>query len=264
MLSAQSLASKERVSHMNEVIKSLTDHRSIRSYTDEPVAQEQLDQIIEAVQAAPSSINGQQVTVITVQDKERKKKISELAGGQPWIDQAPVFLLFCADFNRAKIALEDLHDFKMEITNGLESVLVGAVDAGIALGTATAAAESLGLGTVPIGAVRGNPQELIELLELPKYVFPLSGLVIGYPADRSAKKPRLPQAAVNHQETYLNQDELTSHIQAYDEQMSEYMNKRTNGKETRNWSQSIASYYERLYYPHIREMLEKQGFKVEK
>lgn len=83
---------------MNEVIKSLTDHRSIRSYTDEPVAQEQLDQIIEAVQSAPSSINGQQVTVITVQDKERKKKISELAGGQPWIDQAPVFLLFCAEF----------------------------------------------------------------------------------------------------------------------------------------------------------------------
>lgn len=61
------------------------------------------------MQSAPSSINGQQVTVITVQDKERKKKISELAGGQPWIDQAPVFLLFCADFNRAKIALEDLH-----------------------------------------------------------------------------------------------------------------------------------------------------------
>lgn len=62
----------------------------------------------------------------------------------------------------------------------------------------------------------------------------------------------------------MNQDELTSYIQAYDEKMSEYMNKRTNGKETRNWSQGIASYYERLYYPHIREMLEKQGFKVEK
>lgn len=59
---------------MNEVIKSLTDHRSIRSYTDEPVAKEQLDQIIQAVQSAPTSINGQQVTVITVQDKERKRK----------------------------------------------------------------------------------------------------------------------------------------------------------------------------------------------
>lgn len=263
MSSAQSLESNERMSDMNEVLNTLTDHRSIRSYTDEAVSDAQIDQIIQAVQSAPTSINGQQVTVITVQDKERKKKISELAGGQPWIDQAPVFLLFCADFNRAKIALEELNNIELKVTDGLESVLVGAVDAGIALGTATAAAESLGLGTVPIGAVRGKPDELIELLELPKYVFPVSGLVIGHPADRSAKKPRLPQAAVHHKETY-QAEQLKPLIEAYDEQMSEYMKQRTNGKETRNWSQGIAAYYQRLYYPHIREMLEKQGFNVEK
>ncbi len=263
MSSAQNLESNERMSDMNEVLNTLTDHRSIRSYTDEAVSDAQIDQIIQAVQSAPTSINGQQVTVITVQDKERKKKISELAGGQPWIDQAPVFLLFCADFNRAKIALEELNNIELKVTDGLESVLVGAVDAGIALGTATAAAESLGLGTVPIGAVRGKPDELIELLELPKYVFPVSGLVIGHPADRSAKKPRLPQAAVHHKETY-QAEQLKPLIEAYDEQMSEYMKQRTNGKETRNWSQGIAAYYQRLYYPHIREMLEKQGFNVEK
>ncbi|UWS62852.1 NADPH-dependent oxidoreductase [Bacillus paralicheniformis] len=214
---------------MNEVLQILTDHRSIRSYTDEPVSDEQLDLIIQATQAAPTSINGQQFTVIAVKDKERKKKISELAGGQPWIDQAPVFLLFCADFNRAKIALEEYNDTPLEITNGLESVLVGAVDVGIALGTATAAAESMGLGTVPIGAVRGKPDEIIELLKLPKYVFPVSGLVIGHPADRSAKKPRLPQAAVLHHETYQEED-LRTHIEAYDKQMSEYMKKRTDGQ----------------------------------
>lgn len=60
---------------MNEVLKTLKDHRSIRSYTDEPVSPEQLDDIIQAVQAAPNSINGQQVTVITVQDEERKRKL---------------------------------------------------------------------------------------------------------------------------------------------------------------------------------------------
>lgn len=110
---------------MNEVLKTLKDHRSIRSYTDEPVSPEQLDDIIQAVQAAPNSINGQQVTVITVQDEERKKKIAELAGGQVWIEQAPVFLLFCADFNRAKIALEKNGE-TLAITDGMESVLVGA------------------------------------------------------------------------------------------------------------------------------------------
>ncbi|KAA6449574.1 NADPH-dependent oxidoreductase [Bacillus swezeyi] len=245
---------------MNEVLKTLTDHRSIRSYTDEPVNPEQLDSIIEAVQAAPTSINGQQVTVITVQDQERKKKIAELAGGQAWIEQAPVFLLFCADFNRAKIALEK-NDQNLAITDGIESVLVGAVDAGIALGTATAAAESLGLGTVPIGAVRGRAEELIELLDIPEYVFPVAGLVVGHPADRSAKKPRLPQQAVRHSETYHS--DVKPLIDAYDEEISEYMKQRTNGQESRNWSQGISAYYNRVYYPHIRTMLEKQGFKLE-
>ena len=245
---------------MNEVLKTLKDHRSIRSYTDEPVSPEQLDDIIQAVQAAPNSINGQQVTVITVQDEERKKKIAELAGGQVWIEQAPVFLLFCADFNRAKIALEKNGE-TLAITDGMESVLVGAVDAGIALGTATAAAESMGLGTVPIGAVRGRAEELIELLNIPEYVFPVAGLVVGHTADRSAKKPRLPEQAVRHSETY--QPDLKPLIDAYDEEISEYMTKRTNGQETRNWSQGISAYYNKVYYPHIREMLEKQGFKLE-
>ncbi|MDA7026490.1 NADPH-dependent oxidoreductase [Bacillus sp. CLL-7-23] len=244
---------------MNDVLKTLTDHRSIRSYTDEPVSKTQLDSIIQSVQAAPTSINGQQVTVITVQEKERKKKIAELAGGQPWIEEAPVFLLFCADFNRAKIALEKNGE-ELAITDGIESILVGSCDVGIALANAMTAAESMGLGIVPIGAVRGQAVELIELLDIPKYVFPVSGLVIGHPANRSAKKPRLPQEAVIHHETY--QHDLKAQIDEYDDEIAEYMKERTNGQELRNWSQGITSYYNRVYYPDIRMMLEKQGFKL--
>lgn len=91
---------------MNEAIRTIQDHRSIRQYTDEAVSDEHLDTIIQSAQSAASSINGQQVTIISVQDKEKKKKLSELAGNQAWIDQAPLFLIFCADFNRAKIAAE--------------------------------------------------------------------------------------------------------------------------------------------------------------
>lgn len=245
---------------MNEVLKTLKDHRSIRSYTDEPVSPEQLDDIIQAVQAAPNSINGQQVTVITVQDEERKKKIAELAGGQVWIEQAPVFLLFCADFNRAKIALEEKRRNACDHRrNGIRACR--SCRRRHRPRTATAAAESMGLGTVPIGAVRGRAEELIKLLNIPEYVFPVAGLVVGHPADRSAKKPRLPEQAVRHSETY--QPDLKPLIDAYDEEISEYMTKRTNGQETRNWSQGISAYYNKVYYPHIREMLEKQGFKLE-
>ncbi|MED3853656.1 oxygen-insensitive NADPH nitroreductase [Priestia megaterium] len=245
---------------MNEAIRTIQDHRSIRQYTDEAVSDEHLDTIIQSAQSAASSINGQQVTIISVQDKEKKKKLSELAGNQAWIDQAPLFLIFCADFNRAKIAAE-LNNAPLGVTDGLESILVGATDAGISLEAATVAAESLGLGTVPIGGLRRKPLEVIELLDLPEYVFPVSGLVVGHPSDHSAKKPRLPQAAVHHRESY-NHD-LKSLIQDYDAEMAEYMKKRPNGADDRNWSQTVSAIYKTIYYPEVRAMLEKQGFKFE-
>ena len=246
---------------MNEVLSVLNNHRSIRMYTDEPVAEEQLEAILGAIQSAPSSINGQQTTVIVLRDKERKRKASELVGNQLWVDQAPVFLVLCADFHRAKLALEKTGE-DLVITDSVESILVGATDVGIALGFAMAAAESLGLGIVPIGGVRRSPLEMIELLNLPKLVFPVCGLVVGHPADpaafATAKKPRLPKSAVIHDEIY-NQD-LDQVIDDYDEVISNYMSELSDGTNTTNWSQGLCKYYKLMYYPHVRAMLDKQGF----
>jgi FMN reductase [NAD(P)H] len=242
---------------MNDVLKVMTNHRSVRSYTNEPVNDEQLNAIMDAVQAAPTSINGQHVTVICVKDPVKKKKIAELVGNQAWVDQAPVFLLFCADFYRAKIAAE-LNGEELVITDSVESIIVGASDVGIAMGNAITAAESMGLGIVPIGGARRNPQELIELLDIPEYVFPVAGLVVGHPADPSALKPRLPREAVYHHEAY-NRD-LRGLIEKYDKQMADYMRERTGGQESRNWSQTVSSFYKQIYYPKVRPMLDKQGF----
>lgn len=44
---------------MNAVMKSLLSHRSIRSYQDKPVSEQDLIQIIQAVQAAPNWVNVQ-------------------------------------------------------------------------------------------------------------------------------------------------------------------------------------------------------------
>ncbi|WP_264174082.1 nitroreductase family protein [Clostridium estertheticum] len=75
---------------MNEVIKLLNDHRSVRDYKSDAVSEEDLDLIIRASQAAPSSINGQQVTIISVQNIEKKNKLSKLVGNQVYVDKAPV------------------------------------------------------------------------------------------------------------------------------------------------------------------------------
>lgn len=245
---------------MNEVINTLKDHRSIRSYTNEPVSQEQLDAIINAAQAAPTSIHGQQVTVIGVQDAERKAKIAELAGNQKWIADAPVFLLFCMDFNKARVAMEMVGE-EIVITDSVESTIVGATDVGIALGFAIAAAESMGLGIVPIGGARRNPIELIELLGLPQYVVPVCGLVVGHPADCSGLKPRLPKATFYHEETYNH--ELAPWIEQFNEQYGQYLTER-GAEKGRNWSNTLSAYYTRLYYPHVHHMVKKQGFGLDR
>ncbi|CAH2214903.1 NADPH-dependent oxidoreductase [Tepidibacter aestuarii] len=243
---------------MNKVIETLINHRSIRSYKKDSVSKEYLDIIIKSAQAAPSSINGQQMSIISVEDEEKKKKIAHLVGDQAWVDQAPVFLIFCADFYRAKLGLE-LNNQEMVITDNIESTLVGAVDVGIAMSNAITAAESLGLGTVPIGGVRKNPDELIELLELPPYVFPICGLVIGHIEDNSHLKPRFPKEAVHHEEKYNN--DLIDNVKEYDETVSNYMKERTNGEDSRNWSQTVSRVYNHVYYPKVSDALKKQGFK---
>ena len=117
---------------MNEVIKLLNNHRSVRDYKSDAVSEADLDLIIKASQAAPSSINGQQVTIIGVQNVEKKNELSKLVGDQVYVDKAPVFLVFCADFYRAKLAAE-INGEEFVITQSEESKLVGAVDVGLAL-----------------------------------------------------------------------------------------------------------------------------------
>ncbi|MFA7242290.1 MAG: NADPH-dependent oxidoreductase [Sulfuricellaceae bacterium] len=242
---------------MNDTLKTLTNHRSIRNYTEQPVTDAELDAIAGAAQAAPSSINGQQATIVCVQDKATKKRIAELCGGQPWIDQAPAFLLFCADFHRAHIAAE-MHDRQLTITDSAEALIVGACDVGIALANAAAAAESLGLGIVPIGGVRNQPEALIELLGIPRHVFPICGLVVGRPADPSAIKPRLARSAVFHREKY--QPDLKPLIEEYDTRLAAHMTAATHGRLTHTWSQTVSGFYDHIYFPDLQPALEKQGF----
>ncbi|MFB4475710.1 NADPH-dependent oxidoreductase [Oceanobacillus caeni] len=245
---------------MNETINLLNNHRSIREYTEENVKREHLDAIIKSAMMGPNWANGQHVTVIEVQNKVKKKKLSDLAGGQAWIDEAPVIFIFCLDFHRLKVAAENQNQ-SFTLTNDSEFILIGSTDVGIALGHAVTAAESLGLGTVPIGGIRRNPEEVIELLELPQYVFPIAGLVVGHPANQPTQKPRLPLEAVHHKEKY--NDKLHDYIRTYDERMSVYLEKRTSGADNSNWSHKIIDFYKRrlpLEYGRVYEILQKQGF----
>jgi FMN reductase [NAD(P)H] len=247
---------------MNETIDLLKNHRSVREFDKgKDVSASEVATIIEAAMAAPNWINGQQVSIIEVRNPKKKAAFAEAAGNQRWIDEAPVFLVFCLDFYRAKLAAEK-NGSQLQVVDDIEAVIVGSTDVGIALGSAVIAAESMGLGTVPIGGVRRNLQTIVELLDLPEYVFPVSGLVVGHPRTIPDQKPRLPLKATHQQEEY-NAKIQREAINEYDQTISNYMAERTNGQDLSNWSSKVARFYDtgfEKYAKNSSPILKKQGF----
>jgi FMN reductase [NAD(P)H] len=246
---------------MNETIKLIQDHRSIRSFLDKEVDDAVIDEILKSAQAMPNSINGQQTSVIVIRDKEVKKKIAQLTGNQTWIEEAPVFLLFLIDFYKTKLGAEK-NGLTQVIHESVEGTMVGTFDAGLQMGAAIISAESLGLGIVPIGGVRKSPEELIELLKLPEYTFPAVGLALGYPKDHSHKKPRLPLNTFKHEEIY-HADGLKESIDQYDKDMEEYLAEIGREKEG-NWSKFTSSIYQSVYYPEVYPTIKKQKLSNDK
>lgn len=242
---------------MNKTIDIIKDHRSIRDYKSDKIDQSMINEIVLAAQSMPSSINGQQTSIIVIQDTSTKAKIAEYAGGQTWIDQAPVFLLFVTDFYKTNIAAIKNGETQ-KIQESIESTLVGAVDVGLGMGAAIIAAESLGLGIVPIGGIRREPQKMIDLLELPEFTFPVAGLAIGHPNSRSGKKPRLPLSTFSHNEKY-HTEHLEEEIKTYDVLMETYL-KDINRSQELNWSALTSSVYKQVYFPSVYPVMIKQGF----
>ena len=190
-------------------------HGSVRDYKPDPVPDALVEEIVAAGQRASTSSNLQPYSVVSTTDKEKIKQIQEIAGGQRHITQAPVFLLWCADFSRLKRVC--LHQGYQMSADYMENFLVGAVDAAIASQNAALAAESLGLGLCYIGAIRNDPRRMISLFQLPELVFPVFGMTLGWPVKAPFIRPRLPLKAVLHKETYL-QDDLAL-LKEYDQAM---------------------------------------------
>ncbi|MBF0138135.1 MAG: NADPH-dependent oxidoreductase [Magnetococcus sp. DMHC-1] len=242
---------------MNTTLHTLNNHRSIRAYTDQPVSEEMLTALITAVQHAPSSINGQQVSLVVTRDPEKRQRISAIAGGQPWIARAPVFITLVIDFHKTGLGVAKAGATQI-IQESLESTMVGAVDAGIILGNLMTAAESLGLGIVPIGAIRANPRAMIDLLHLPRHTFPVVGMCLGHPANPSHPKPRLPLNTFRHDEHY-QETGLAEAIDLYDQTLQDHW-KQVTRSAGEPWSTSISQFYSRIYFPNVHPVAREQGF----
>lgn len=230
----------------------LCQHRSIRSFTSEKVSDEHIAAILKAAQAASSSNFLQCATIIRITDPILRKQIAEYSGRQPYVEQAPEFWIFCADFNRHYQI-----DSRVKLGKA-EHLLVGCVDTALVAQNAVIAAESLGLGCVYIGGVRGQIDKVAECLQLPEFTLPLFGICIGYPNQDPEVKPRLPADLVFFENRYqpINQESLTK----YDEQMAEYYQGRSSNQKASGWSDKLAEVINYDTRDFMLDYLHKQGW----
>jgi len=252
----------------NSTIDLIHKHVSTRCYKSEPLPVSVVETIISAAQCASTSSNLQAYSVIAVQDAGKRLQLSELCGNQAHIREAPVFLAWCADLARLERACQ-LRGFT-QVTEYTENFLIAAMDVAIAAQNAALAAESLGLGICYIGSIRNNPIEVIKLLGLPRLIFPVIGMTIGWPATEGNIKPRLPLGSVLHWENYDCADEEEC-LRAYDATMLAtgiYKGRQVpvpgNPEEIENysWMEHSARCVSQALRTELRDILKEQGFSL--
>ena len=133
-------------------------------------------------------------------------------------------------------------------------MLLGTIDAALAAQNAVVALESLGLGSVYIGGIRNDIEGVAKELGLPPQVYPVFGLCVGYPStEQPAKvKPRLPQEAVLHQETYSASGE-EGVLAEYDARLGAFYQR--EGMKASGWSEQVISRLRSVSSLHGREEL---------
>lgn len=236
---------------MNEVIRQLYERKSVRVFTDKEISAEDKNYILESAVQAPTAGNQQMYTILDITDQELKDKLAVSCDNQPFIAQAKLVLVFCADYQKWYDAFETAGCEPRK--PGLGDIMLAVTDTAIAAQNAVVAAQSLGIGSCYIGDIMENCEIHREMLRLPQYVMPAAMLVFGYPTEQqlNRKKPeRVAMKHVVHENGYRHMDaeELKemfgpkSGFKTYEEWLDAFCKRKYNSDFSKEMSRSVGKY----------------------
>ncbi len=198
----------------NPTLKLLIERGSCRNFTNKKIPPKVMDYILRAGVHAATGGNLQPYSIIKIENARTNKKLAAMCH-QPFIGQAPVNLLFCLDWRRLE-RWAKLEVAPFTANNSFRHFWISIQDSMICAQNICTAADSLGLGSVYIGTVMEFFPTLKKMFKLPKGVFPVVLLTMGYPKIKPKPRKKLPPSVVVHSERY---SELTDAdlIKAFDE-----------------------------------------------
>ena len=248
----------------NLVIQTMLEHKSIRKYTDETPSDEVVEAIVRAGQQAPFA--SQAYSVLLSRRRERN----------PF--KAPLLFTICVDYHKFELIMAK-RKWK-PITNDLTLLFFGIQDATYMAENMVVAARSLGLGSCFLGSAMFRAEKIAEEYSLPKRVFPLVQLAMGYPAEEPSPRPRYPTEFILFEDKYpqLSEETVSKAMKQMDEgylaqdyyrKMNAKIPLEGDRKETftyadYSWTEHICRKWGQ-WYPEPKELLEqleKRGFYI--
>ncbi|MEA3296538.1 MAG: nitroreductase family protein, partial [candidate division Zixibacteria bacterium] len=187
----------------NPVIDSMLNRKSVRKYKEESPSDEIIASIVRAGQQAPFASQLYSVLLSRTREKHPFK--------------APLLFTICVDFHKLELIMKK-RGWRM-ITNDLFMLFFGIQDAALMAENMVIAAESLGLGSCFLGMVPYGANKIVRRYKLPKRVFPLVQLTIGYPAEDPHPRPRYPLDFVLFEDEYprFSEETITEAMKQMDE-----------------------------------------------
>lgn len=248
---------------MKSVRESLLDRKSIRRYEREAISDEDMNFIFEAIRNTPTSYNGQQFSVIDISDQALKQQLYELTN-QKQLKTCNRLLIFLSDYNKISQLAKTKNLEMPGITDTMDGVIIGVIDASLAMMSAVVAAESLGLGSNCVGYLRTvDPAKVAELLKLPKGVFVVCGLAIGIPRENPDLKPKQPVDVMVYRNCYEHDTEkMVRRLAEYDAEVTEYNKTRAGATSDNDWVSHILGYYRHALDYRILDYLKAQGYDI--
>lgn len=250
---------------MKDVKNTLLDRVSIRRYEREAIPADTMQLIREAVRNTPTSYNGEQFSVIEIDDQPLKEKLYEITN-QKQIKTCNRLLIFCSDYNKIKLLADKKGLDVSPFTDTMDGVTIGIIDATLAMMSAVVAAEACGLGCNCIGYLRtADPRAIAKLLKLPKGVFVVCGLALGIPREHPDHKPKQQESLIFHKNEYRQDVEnMIKELEDYDMTISHYNRTRAGGTTDNDWVSHILEYYDHAMSYRILDYLKEQGYDVKR
>jgi len=250
-----------------EVLANMANRRVIRRYLDKPVDPALIETLCAVALSAPSKSDLQQADIVIVSGKAERDKLEELLPDNPWVEAAPVLLIFCGNNRRHRLLFQ--WRGVAYINDHLDPFFNAAVDAGIVLATFSMAADRAGLGSCPISAIRNHAEAVSNILGLPDHVFPVAGLGVGWPSFEGVMSPRLGLDVTIHHDRY-DENGLKEMIAAYDRRRAAVQPYRTQRypdkfgvSDSYGWSEDKVRQYSVPERADFGAFVRRKGFRLD-